>query len=308
MPGSGAAAAGGPRINPRLALALGVVGVSFSSILVRLAAAPALVTATWRLLWTVLLLTPWVLLRSRGQLKLLRLKDILMCGASGVFLALHFLSWFESLRHTSVAVSTALVCTDAIFTALGFALFLKGRIPRLGVGAICITFCGSVVIAASSGGVSGSFVGIALALAGAVFASAYMLIGRVARARISTAVYTWLVYTACALTLLLFCAVSRTPVFGWPWREMGIGLANAVICTFLGHSVFSWCLRYLDPAYVTSAKLGEPVMAAVWAVLILREVPGVWQVAGGLIVIGGILLYTWADQRAFKAAREKTGG
>ena len=41
---------------------------------------------------------------------------------SGLFLAIHFVLWFESLRHTSVASSTTIVCTEVVWVCLGFPL------------------------------------------------------------------------------------------------------------------------------------------------------------------------------------------
>ena len=97
---------------------VGVLGVSASAILVRFSQAPSGVTAAYRLGWTVLLLLPVVLLRCRAELRRVTARDLVLCGASGVLLALHFLTWFESLKRTSVASSTVLVSTEVIFTAL----------------------------------------------------------------------------------------------------------------------------------------------------------------------------------------------
>ena len=88
---------------------VGVLGVSASAILVRFSQAPSGVTAAYRLGWTVLLLLPVVLLRCRAELRRVTARDLVLCGASGVLLALHFLTWFESLKRTSVASSTVLV-------------------------------------------------------------------------------------------------------------------------------------------------------------------------------------------------------
>ena len=131
----------------KLILMVGVLGISASAILVRFSQAPSGVLAVYRLGWTVLLLLPVVLLRYRAELKRVTGRDVLLCAASGICLAIHFLAWFESLRLTSVSVSTVLVSTEVIFTAIGFALFLRGKIPRLGVVAILLAFGGSVVLA-----------------------------------------------------------------------------------------------------------------------------------------------------------------
>ena len=42
---------------------------------------------------------------------------------------------------------------------------------------------------------------------------------------------------------------SHLPVSYGTWSLLlNIGLLLAVVCTLLGHSLFSWCLKYLSPS------------------------------------------------------------
>ena len=282
--------------DPRLILFLGVLGASFSSIFVRWSAAPSLVTATGRLGWTVLLLLPSVLRSHWTELRSATRRDLLMCALSSACLALHFSTWFESLKWTSIASSTVLVSTEVIFSALGFALFLHGRIPRLGAVAIAVAFAGSVVLALSDAGGSGALAGDLLAVLAAVAVAAYTLIGQVQRARQSTTVYTFLTYSACLTVLLALDIATGTPVLGWGFREVGVGLLLAVFCTLLGHSLFSWSLKWLSPAYVSAAKLCEPVFASILGLLLFGEGIGPFQGIGTIAVLAGVLLYTKAEE------------
>lgn len=281
--------------HSKLILLVGVLGISASAILVRFSQAPSGVLAVYRLGWTVLLLLPVVLLRCRAELKRVTGRDVLLCAASGICLAIHFLTWFESLKRTSVASSTVLVSTEVIFTALGFALFLKGKIPRMGIAAILLAFGGSALLALSGGGGAGELSGNLLALAAAAAAAFYTLIGRVQRGHLSTTVYTFLTYLACFLTLLALTAGAGTPLLGYGGRELLLGLALSVLCTLLGHSLFSWCLKYLSPSYVSAVKLCEPVFSALAAIPLFGEVPGPLQLTGGVVVLGAVLLYTRAE-------------
>ena len=282
--------------DPRLILFLGVLGASFSSIFVRWSAAPSLVTATGRLGWTVLLLLPSVLRSHWTELRSVTRRDLLMCALSGACLALHFSTWFESLKWTSIASSTVLVSTEVIFSALGFALFLHGRIPRLGAVAIAVAFAGSVVLALSDAGGSGALAGDLLAVLAAVAVAAYSLIGQVQRARQATTVYTLLPYSPCLTVLLALDIATGTPVLGWGFREVGVGLLLAVFCTLLGHSLFSWSLKWLSPAYVSAAKLCEPVFASILGLLLFGEGIGPFQGIGAIAVLAGVLLYTKAEE------------
>ena len=117
--------------HPMGMVLIGILGISMSSIFVKYSQAPSVVTAAWRLLWTVALTTPAVLRKEiRREIAAMGKKMLLLSGLSGLFLAIHFATWFESLAHTSVASSTTIVCTEVIWVCLGFRLFLGGKISR----------------------------------------------------------------------------------------------------------------------------------------------------------------------------------
>ena len=68
-------------------------------------------------------------------------------------------------------------------------------------------------------------------------------------------------------------------------------------CTLMGHSLFSWCLKFLSPAYVSAAKLCEPVFSGALAVPLFGEIPTPMQLLGAAVILGAVLLYTWAEGR-----------
>ena len=113
-------------------IATGVVGISLSAIIVKYSDAPSLITAVYRLFFTVAMMTPVVFLNRSFRMELSRvsLRTVVLCAVSGIFLALHFVSWFESLAYTSVASSTVIVCTESIWVALGFCFLLRGRLKK----------------------------------------------------------------------------------------------------------------------------------------------------------------------------------
>ena len=111
-------------------IVIGILGISLSAIFVKYSAAPSAVTAAFRLCWTVLLMSPvvWGKRDVREELLHVSKKEFVLSVLSGLFLAIHFVLWFESLQHTSVASSTSIVCTEVIWVALGFCIFMKGRL------------------------------------------------------------------------------------------------------------------------------------------------------------------------------------
>ena len=111
--------------HPIIMIIVGVFGISLSSIFVKFSTAPSAVTAAYRLLWTVLLMSPVTFGNKeiRQELFLVNRKNLLLSVLSGIFLAFHFTLWFESLRHTSVASSTTIVCTEVIWCLLAMHSF-----------------------------------------------------------------------------------------------------------------------------------------------------------------------------------------
>ena len=285
--------------HPMTMIVIGVIGISLSSIFVRYSAAPSAVTAAYRLLWTVLLMTPVTLGKAanRAELKQAGKRNIILSCVSGVFLAVHFALWFESLRHTSVASSTTIVCTEVIWVALGFCLFMKGSLSKKAVLAIVITLAGSAMIAYADAGSEAHFYGDMLSLAAAIAVAVYTLIGRMVRAELSTTAYTYMVYISCAATLLLVCGIQGYKLFDYDLSAPIVGLLLAVFSTILGHSIFSWCLKFFSPAFVSASKLCEPVVAAVFAAMLFGEIPAPLMICGGALILGGVLYYSRIESK-----------
>jgi len=281
--------------HPMIMIVVGIIGISLSAIFVRLSQVPSAVTAAWRLLWTVVLMTPVALGKKavRRELFSVNRKIVVLSLLSGVFLAIHFVVWFESLAHTTVASSTTIVCTEVIWVSLGYCLFLKGKLSLRAVVAIAVTVLGSVLIAlADSTSGSAHLYGDLLALIAAMAVAVYTLLGRVVRADTSTTVYTYLCYSACAAVLLAMCFIQGTGLFSYGASGILVGALLAVFSTILGHSIFSWCLKYFSPSFVSASKLCEPVASAIMAGFLFAEVPTLLQVVGGILILGGVFYYS----------------
>ena len=119
------------KVNPYAVLVVAVVGVSLSAIFVRFTQAPSVVTAFYRLLFTFLLSLPLATTTKKYQWRL-RFKQLALIFASALFLALHFVTWFSSLRYTSVASSTVLVNTQPFFVIVfGFIIWRTPVNPKM---------------------------------------------------------------------------------------------------------------------------------------------------------------------------------
>lgn len=286
--------------HPMMMILIGIMGISMSAILIRFSTAPSAVTASWRLLWTVILMTPVVFgtKNCRHEFFSVDRRTVVMSIISGLFLAIHFWFWFESLRLTSVASASTIVSTEVIWVSIGFFLFLKGRISLKAIAAIAVAFLGSSFVAFADSGTGGTHLqGDLFALLAAMAVAVYMLIGRILRAKVSNTVYTYIVYAACAAGLLTMSVIQQQGLFDYGMNGILIGLALAVFSTILGHSVFSWCLKFFSPSFVSASKLCEPVVAAILAGILFGEVPGALQLMGCVLILGSVLYYSKLEDK-----------
>lgn len=272
----------------KLIIILGVVGCSLSAILVRFSDAPSTVLAFYRMFFAAVLLLPALLKSGVGEYKTAGARNVILCVASGLFLGLHFTFYFESLKLTSIASSVVLVDTEVFFVALGGVLFLKEKLSKVGWICIAVTFAGSLIVALGDMS-KGALVGDLIALAGAVCVSIYTLIGRKMRKSMSTTAYTWIVYTTAAAVVFIVTLFTKTPVIPVSLKNLLIGLGLTVFCTLLGHSIFSWGLKYEKAAFISTVKLLEPVFASIIGVILFSEIPPITSIIGGVLVLAGIV-------------------
>jgi len=280
----------------RLIVLIGVVGISASAVLVRWSTAPSMVLVLYRMLIASVLLAPAVLTKNKEELKRMTKKEWLMAIAAGCCLGLHFSSFFESLRYTAIAPAVILSDLEVLFVALGSMLFLKKKLSGQSWLGIALSLIGAVMVALADGGGESNMIGNMLAMGSALLLAMYTMIGASVRSRLSNNSYTFVAYSCAAVTVLVIALISGTPLLGYGVNNWLTALGMALLCTFMGHSIFTWGLKYLPPAYISTVKLLDPVFSAVWGLLLFGEKPTLLVIVGGVIVIAGVFIYGRATE------------
>jgi drug/metabolite transporter (DMT)-like permease len=283
-------------------LIVGVTAVSFSAVLVREADAPSIAVAFYRCAMASVILVPLGLIRHRDEYRRLTPRQWRLALASGVVLSAHFATWISSLSFTTVAASAVLVQTLPLWVA-AFGRFVGERPSRRALVGMGVAIVGTAIIA--GGGFEGgsrAMLGDLLALAGAVFAAIYVLLGRSLRQQLSLVTYSSIVYAASATVLAVVMAVSGTAFLGYSSKTWLMFVLITAGPQFLGHTTFNYLLGHVRASIVAVALLAEPVGATLLAWLILDERPGVATAIGGAVVLVGVYLAIAAESRAVDVA------
>ncbi len=274
-----------------LLLAVGVVAISCAAVLIRLADAPPLAIAAFRLGIASLVLLPLGLSLAGSEIRGLLTSQWRLLLLAGVLLALHFALWIASLSYTSVASSVVLVTATPLFVALASWIVFHERVRKATFLGIALSLAGASLIGyAGFRQADSALSGNVLALSAAIAMAGYLLVGRRLRRNAGLLAYTSVVFTVAALVLLSAAAVTGTPLRGYSTATYGAMLALALVPQLMGHVSLNWALRYLPATMVTVAVLGEPVGASFLAWVALGEAPTALEFSGGVLMLLGVAL------------------
>ncbi|MDP9797950.1 drug/metabolite transporter (DMT)-like permease [Catenuloplanes nepalensis] len=290
---------------------MAVVAITTSSPLIAFAAAPGLAIAFWRNALAVGVLTPVAIVRRRAEIRALAgpyRRQLIFCVLSGVALAAHFGTWVPSIKLTSVAAATALVCTQPVWQGL-IALGQGRRLPWVTWAGIGVAVAGAAAATGADLGVSGEAVlGDLLAIAGGVFAAVYTALGERARSTLSTTTYTTVCYGVCALVLLAACLIVGVDLGGYPGSTWLAILGLAAGAQLLGHSMFNFALRRVSATTVSILILLEVPGAALIAWAWLGQAPPAATVPGVLLVVVGVAVVVLGGARAQRGRENARAG
>jgi drug/metabolite transporter (DMT)-like permease len=291
-----------PRLLPLAVLLVAQLAVGSAALMARAGLGhglSALSLATWRLTIASLLLVGLLRFRprpdSREGTPLTRRDRLRLLGA-GVCLALHFLTWFASLRYIPIARSTLLVTTTPVWSGLADALLLGRRLPVsfwVGLALACAGAWGVTMVGAgvAPGGFAAGppLLGDALAVAGAVLMAAYYLLVQSVQHRQGTGRTVAWTYSVAALALwpasLLAGGTGLLPSSIMAWAAV-IGLA--LVPQLVGHTALNWSLTRFSAGKVATATLLEPVFAGALAWVLLGERITAIQAFGAAILLAGV--------------------
>jgi len=295
-------------MSPLVVLILAVLATTYAGPIVRLAAAPALAIAFWRLT-LVLPVTGGLAVRARRGAWGVGRVELGLMALSGLLLAAHFWTWIASLRFTTVASSVVLVSLKPIFVWALAAVWLHEHPSRREAWGIGVAVVGATLIGIGDARLSlGALGGDALALAGALTAAGYYVIGRRVRATVGVWTYATLVYAVAALTLFTTALARGVPLTGFAARDWAVFGALAAGPMLVGHTGMNYALKHYRATTVNVAALGEPVGATLIAWLGLHEVPSLAVMVGAAVVLTGIGVTLGSADFGLRIADSKGGG
>lgn len=277
-----------------LTLFLGVFALSTSAIFVKLAGAPSSITAFYRLFFALLFLLPLLLLdkASWQDLRSLSRRQWQTGLLSGLFLAIHYILWFESLNYTSVASSTVIVTLQPLFSFVGSYFLFKERFSTGAIISSIVALIGSFIIAWGDFQISmQALYGDLLAFIAAGFITAYFFIGQHMRQKLAVVPYSILGYAASTFFLAVYALSQQLSFIDYSQSTWTAFLGIAFISTILGQMLLNWLLKWLSTSVISMSILGETIGTCILAYFILGEIITLRQGIGIIVTLFGLGLF-----------------
>lgn len=278
------------------ALLAGAACIGTSALWVKVSEAGPVSTAFWRVFLALPLLWAWALAERRRPSAADPATERRLMLWAGLFFAGDLAVWHWSVVLTSVANSTLLANLAPIFVTLAvWILFHRTPSGRFLAG-LATALAGMAVLIGGDFQLAGRQVlGDTLGVVSAMFYAGYQLVVTRLRASVSTAsIMAWSgVITAAALLPLALASGERfLPLTDGGWGKL-IGLA--LVSQVVGQSLIAYAMAHLPATFSSVGLLFQPVMAALFAWILLGETLGWIEIAGALTVLAGIRIVHQAE-------------
>ncbi len=287
-------------IFPYIALGSGIISLSLSAMFVRWADAPGPITGFYRIFFALLMLAPFFIVRLRKN-RLPALKYLIFPILGGIASGLDLGLWSTALSYTTASNATLIGNTAPLWVALVGLIVFHERLKRDFWIGLILTMSGAILIMGTDFLLEPRFgVGDLMALGTSVFFAGYYLATERGRKFFDPLTYTWLMSFSAALTLLVINLVLKNPLTGYSTNTWIVFLSAAVISQIVGYISLAYALGHLPASVVSPTMLVQPVLTTILAIPLLREVPQLFQIIGGIITLSGIYLVNQAHTRATK--------
>ena len=140
------------------------------------------------------------------------------------------------------------------------------------------------------GSMDGTGLGNIMAILSAAFLGSVFLIAAKVRKTTSVITYTRTVYTVSAIVLLVTSLILDNPLMGYTINNYFWLFMLGLIPTLIGHTAFSYSVKFVSPTVIAAFPLGEPIIASYLAWLLFAEQVPFYVVGGGLIIFIGLII------------------
>ncbi|MGN1055386.1 MAG: DMT family transporter [Comamonas sp.] len=282
---------------------LGAIAFSGKAIIVKLAyryGVDAVTLLMYRMLFAlpVFLGMAWWAGRGKDPLTLQDWLGIVGLGLTGYYLA-SFLD-FAGLAYITAALERLILYLNpTLVVILGWLVYGR-RITRIQLAGMLLSYCGVLLVFAHEVGAQGKDAvwGTLLVFGSAVSYAIYMVYSGEMVKRLGSLRLVGLASSmACAFCILQFVLTRPMSAMQVAPEVLWLSLLNSTACTVAPVLMVMMAIERIGAGMTAQTGMIGPLSTILMGVWLLDEHLNVWMVAGTILVMGGIFVFTrWAKK------------
>lgn len=271
-----------------LLLATGIISISWSAILVKIAGISGFGSGFYRLLFGTLAILPiWLYYRKPLQ-NWYGVKVAIICG---ILFGFDIALWNSSIMLSKASVSTLLANLAPVWVGLGMLLFTRDRPGKLFWPGTFVAMVGVALVIGIEELLNFEFsTGNTLAIGASMFYGAYLLTVRQGRNTLDTLSFTTISMISSTVVLAIISLATATPLVGFSATTWWALLALGIVPQVVGWLTINHALGHIKPTAASVSLLSQTVFTALFSVPVLGEILTPMELIGGVVILGGIFL------------------
>jgi drug/metabolite transporter (DMT)-like permease len=237
-----------------------------------------------------------ILIRTRAKFdeKKMNSKQMIILFCTGFLFAAGAYFYFVALKITDVASVVILNSSSALFVVAFARIFLGEKTGKMAIAMLLAVFVGCAIIFISPAENANSVKGNLCAVLCAVCYATYLVVMK-KFSGLSVPPKLFITYMGSAIFALSVAIMQGGLFAAYAGKEYLYVLGSGLIAICIPESMMNYALRHVKAAFVGGANLMQPVISSFYAYLIWNEAPGISQLAGGILVLGGLFMYNRAE-------------
>ncbi len=269
-------------------LFFGILCISWSAILVKIANISGLGSGFYRMLFGTLGIIPLFFYFKKP---ITDRKGVIVAIICGVLFACDIALWNTSIMLSKASISTLLANLSPVWVGMGAFFFMKEKPNAVfWIGTIIAILGVTFIIGYQQIIAAQMSLGSLLAIVASLFYGAYLLTVRKGRNTLDTFSFTTISLITSTLVLGVFCFIADVQLTGFNQTTWLALIVLGLVPQLLGWLAINQALGHIRPTVASVSLLSQTVFTALFSIPVLGELLSLQEIMGAVIVLIGIYL------------------
>ncbi len=273
---------------PWIVLFFGIACISISAFFVKKSRVNGISVSFYRVFFATLFILPFYI---RLKSKDMNFKGICLSLLGGVFFAFELVFWNTAVIVSNTTFPTLIVNLSSVWVGIGAMILFRERLNRFHWVGNTIAILGVAIIIGINNIIHMKIdTGFLFSIIASIFLALYVLSVTEVRQKNSTIQVVFFTFLGCTISLLICCIATGSTLYGFSLSSWAYLLCLGLITQVGGYFSINYALGYIESSTVSILTLLQPILAAIFAVIVLNEMFTVFHIIGGLLVLAGLVI------------------